>query len=452
MKKLFLFGSVLCLCLGFLVSMVIAEDNPAKKDEKEIEGLIDETIKDVDKLVSQSSAQEQLEAGAKPAAPIQEKKETAEVLIDLEFTQANLEDVLRIIAEASGRNIVLDPALKGRKIDLHLKKTNVNEVLELLYNAYGLSPYSIGNIMFISTKEKIKEGTTKTKVVELKNINSEEAKALLGNLVTTINLSKETNTLVLVGAAEDVIKAEEILSKIDVPQPQVLLEAKIVEINDDAKRELGIDWPDQITISVQEAIRPQTLSGAQTTAHSPMYVYRLARNAIQFNAIIKMLEEKDKAKVLSSPKVTTMNNKEAEIFIGDKVPYTITTVTGGVASTEVRFVEPGIRLKITPSIIEEDFVVIKIEPEVSYIYSWRGANDEYPWVKARQATAYVRVENNQPFVLGGLLSNEDKKNLYSVPFLGKIPLLGNLFTYEKKTLYTTDLIITVTPTIISNKK
>jgi type II secretory pathway component GspD/PulD (secretin) len=323
--------------------------------------------------------------------------------------------------------------------------------LELLYNAYGMGSLNIGNILFISTREKIKQGTAKTKVVELTNINIDDAKALISNIVTTVNMSKETNTLVLIGAPEDIARAEKILKEVDLPQPQVLLEAKVVEINDDALKEIGIDYPDSITVSFQETARPATLPSTATSEGNFLHIYSIARNALQFSTILKMLVQQDKAKVLSSPSVTTMNNKEAEIFIGDKIPYTITTVTGGAASTEVRFVEPGIRLKITPSIVEEDFVVIKIEPEVSYIYSWRGTGDQYPWVKARQATAYVRVKNGESFAMGGLLTKEDKKNIYSLPFLGKIPFLGKLFTYEKITDKRTDLIITVTPTIISGK-
>ena len=126
----------------------------------------------------------------------------------------------------------------------------------------------------------------------------------------------------------------------------------------------------------------------------------------------------------------------------------MTTISGGVATTDVRFEEPGLRLKITPSIIEEDFVVIKVEPEVSFIFGFRGPDDQFPWVKKRQATAYVRVKNNQPFILGGILNQEDKKNLYKVPMLGNIPLLGNLFSYKKDTVTDTELIITVVPTIV----
>lgn len=454
MKKTFLFMLILSLCLGLVVPFSIAKDQAT--NDKEIENLFDDAIKDAGVSISSAIAvdKQQPEVGTlagsvAPEGKLAQTKKEPQDLIDLEFNQANIEDVVRLIAETSGRNIVLDPALQGKKIELHLKKVSVDQALEILYSAYGLSSSLIGDILFISTQEKIRKGTFKTSVRELKNINVEDAKALIGNLVTTVNQSKGTNTVVMMGALEDITKVEEILDRIDVPQPQVLLEAKIIEINNDALQELGVDWSDQISIGVQETARPTTLSTTATADEGPMYLYKFARSAVQFNLILKMLENNNKAKVLSNPRVTTMNNKEAEIFIGDKIPYTVSIVSGGVITTEVRFVEPGIRLKITPSIIEKDFVVIKIEPEVSYIYSWRGTGDQYPWIKARQAMAHVRVANGQPFVLGGLLSNEDKNNLYRIPYLGKIPLLGNLFTYEKKILYNTDLIITVTPTIIS---
>jgi len=289
-----------------------------------------------------------------------------------------------------------------------------------------------------------------TKIVKLKNLNVEEAKNLIKDLVDVINISKETNTLVIIGSPEEMKRVDGILEEADKPQLQVILEAKIIEINRDALRELGIDWSDYIVASFQESKRNSTLSNVETAIGSPFRIYKLSRSAIQFESIIKMLESQNKAKVLSNPRIVTLNNKEAEIFVGDRIPYEVTLVSGGTTTTEVRFVESGIRLKITPSIIEEDFVVIKIEPEVSYIYGWRGPQDQYPWIKARKAVAYVRVKNRMPFVLGGILSKEDKKNLYKVPLIGDLPLIGNLFKYKKTSYYDSELIITVTPTIVNN--
>jgi type II secretory pathway component GspD/PulD (secretin) len=238
--------------------------------------------------------------------------------------------------------------------------------------------------------------------------------------------------------------------KMDVPQPQVILEAKIIEINKNALKNLGINWSQSITANFQEIKRPVSFNNVQSYVGSAFKIYSLARNPLQFTTVLEMLENDNLAKTLSNPRIITMNNQQAEIFVGDEIPYTVTTVTNGVAINDVRFVDPGIRLKITPSIIDKDFVVVKIEPEVSYIYSFIGPQNQYPWVKKRNATAYVRIENNHPFILGGLLDKEDQKNLYKVPILGNLPWgLGNLFSYQSHTVTDSELIIVVVPVIVN---
>jgi type II secretory pathway component GspD/PulD (secretin) len=456
--KIVLYILVLLLVLGFnlpfAASQLIDNQNQLFEQSSQVQEELDKLLAEIE--TTPPAKDKGSGVPTKVVTPVQITQDLLtpdkrEKRMDLEFNEANLEDALRIIGDAGDINIVLDPALKGKKVDLHLRNIRIDEALDILYNAYSLGSYQIGSSLYISDKAKIKKEAVITKMIKLKNIDAIEAESLIKALVEVINVSKETNNLVVVGNPEDIAKVEDILKKADVPQPQVLLEAKVVEISTDGLKELGIDWSDSITTLFQETERkPTSTFGTAAEVGSAVFsINKFTRSAIAFSTIIKMLENQNKAKVLSTPRVTTINNKEAEIFVGDRVPYTITTVTGGAASTEVRFIEPGIRLKITPSIIEEDFVVIKIEPEVSYIYGWRGTGDQYPWVKTREATAYVRVMNKQPFILGGLLNKEDKNNLYKVPFIGDVPLLGNLFKWEKTTSMDSELIITVTPTVVS---
>jgi type II secretory pathway component GspD/PulD (secretin) len=457
MKRIFL----IIIMLLFLEVKVGGEEFKSVYEE-DIEGVINQTILEMENALRALEEKPSLIAKAKETveSSIEEKPLTSDTLniieelkepIDLEFTQAELEDVLRVIAEAGKFNIIVDPALKGRKVDLHIKKSTIPEILRILSTAYDIGFCQVGNTIFFSTKQKIKDSAVQTKIFPLKNIDVNDAKELLGTLAKEINVSKETNTLIIRASPEEMAKIEEILSKIDVACPQVLLEAKVIEINRDKLKELGIDWSNSVSVTFQESKRKVEPDDPAVVVGPPLRIYKLTRTPLQFEMVLKALEESGEAKVLSSPRITTLNNKEAEIFIGDKVPYTITTVTGGVATTEVRFAEAGIRLKITPSIIKDDFTVIKIEPEVSYIYGWRGPKEEYPWVKTRQATAYVRVKNKQCFVIGGLLGKEDKHNLYKVPLLGDIPLLGNLFKYKKTAIVNNEIIISITPTIITQK-
>ncbi|MBU4334760.1 MAG: hypothetical protein KKD07_10005, partial [Candidatus Omnitrophica bacterium] len=314
--------------------------------------------------------------------------------------------------------------------------------------SYDLGFQQVENSLYITRRENLREQNIVSKVIKVHNINVDEAITLINDLDLKTSASQEINSLILVGEPDVLVRAENIIKQIDQAQPQVVLEAKIIEINKDALKEFGIDWSDSMSLSFQESGRPLEFDNVEDVAGSVYKAFAFQRSPLQITQIIKMLENQNKAKVLSNPRITTLNNKEAEIFVGDRIPYTITNVTGGVATTDVRWVEPGIRLSITPSIIEDDFVVLKVKPEVSYIFAFRGPNDEFPHVKTREALAYVRVKNHQPFILGGLLNQEDKKNLYKVPFLGNVPLLGNLFKYEKHTVLDTELIITIIPTIV----
>ncbi|MBU0468265.1 MAG: hypothetical protein KKF78_00380 [Candidatus Omnitrophica bacterium] len=368
--------------------------------------------------------------------------------IDLDFNETNLSDIIMIIGEIGNMNIVLDPSLKNNTFDLNLKQVTIKEALLLISKSYDLGFQQVENSLYITRRENLREQNIVSKVIKVHNINVDEAITLINDLDLKTSASQEINSLILVGEPDVLVRAENIIKQIDQAQPQVVLEAKIIEINKDALKEFGIDWSDSMSLSFQESGRPLEFDNVEDVAGSVYKAFAFQRSPLQITQIIKMLENQNKAKVLSNPRITTLNNKEAEIFVGDRIPYTITNVTGGVATTDVRWVEPGIRLSITPSIIEDDFVVLKVKPEVSYIFAFRGPNDEFPHVKTREALAYVRVKNHQPFILGGLLNQEDKKNLYKVPFLGNVPLLGNLFKYEKHTVLDTELIITIIPTIV----
>ncbi len=379
------------------------------------------------------------------------KGEKQNKIMDLEFEETTLEGILRSIGSISQVNIILDPALKGSTMSVHLKKVRIKDALNIMAESYHLAFKQIGDSLFVSTQARFRNENLSTRLIKLRHVKAAEIKDMAKGVLETINISEDSNSIVVVGTSEEIKRVEDLVKRIDMAKPQVVLEARIIEINKDALKDLGIDWSDSIATSFQENNRPVTFANTESSSgSSPLKVFSFSRNPAQFDMVIRMLENDNKAKVLSNPRIVTLNNQQAEIFVGDRIPYTITTVTGGVATTEVRFVEPGIRLRITPSIIEKDFVVIKIEPEVSFIYTFRGPQDQYPWVKTRNATAYVRIKNDQPFVLGGLLNQEDKKNLFKVPFLGDVPLLGNLFSYQKHTITDSELIITVVPVIINN--
>ncbi|MCB9771851.1 MAG: hypothetical protein H6754_04820 [Candidatus Omnitrophica bacterium] len=368
--------------------------------------------------------------------------------VDLDFDETALGDIIQTISKIAEVNIVLDPTLKMNKFDLHLTSVSIQEALLLIGDSFKVGYKRVGDSLYATLREELLQQSQTSRVFQLKNINVAQAKELLGDMAKKIQSSQDLNSLIAVGQPEEIEKMEKAINRLDRPQPQVVLEAKIIEITRDGLKDLGVDWSDQISTGFQESGRPVSFGNIENSPDNAIKLYSLARNPVQFTAALQMLENQNKAKILSSPSVSTLNGKESQIFVGDRIPYTTTNVTGGVATTDVRWVEPGIRLTITPSIIGEDFVVIKVQPEVSFIFAFRGPNNEFPHIKTREATAYVRIKNNEPFVLGGLLGQEDKKNLYKVPLLGNIPWVGNLFSHEKTTTSDVELIITITPTIV----
>lgn len=377
--------------------------------------------------------------------------ERKEKKVTLDFEKLKLDEALRMVAEEADINIIVDPSSRDREVTLHLKDVAVSEAIELILQAYELSYAISGNSVFVASRNRIASMAAVHKIIRLKNINAEDAKNLVKGLAESVSSDRAINALLVVGTISQIKDVEKVIAEIDKPRAQVLLITQLIEVDKDALSQIGVDWSDKISVSFQESnFDPKIIGTKITDPVNALNIYRFTRTPMQLDAAINMLIQTNKAKILSNPKIATVNGEEASVFIGDRIPYEITTVTGGVANTEVRFTEAGIRLNITPSIIADDYVVVNVKPEVSFIYSWRGEGDQYPWVRTREAFASVKVKNNQPFILAGLLSEEEKKNIYKVPFLGDIPFIKWAFRYEKITTDSKEVIITVIPQIIKD--
>lgn len=386
-----------------------------------------------------------------PVTPEKPKEKLPLALISVDVVDADIQQVLKLVSQQSKMNIVTHSKVKG-EITVHLKDVPLDQALDILLSINGLSYAKIGSTILVGPKEAIEKKTMRSKVIKLKHIDAEDARDILAGLIDDKDMqtNKLTNSIIITAIPDKIEQAESIVSQVDNPVPQVQLNAKIIEVGVDASRELGIDWSKGIGVTFRENDRDMAFDALGMATGGPFYqIYNFARTA--FEAKLQALVDEGNAKILSSPRIMAMKDQEASIFIGDRIPYTVTNATGGVAVTEVRFTESGIKLSITPQIVNEDFVVMDIAPEVSYIYSFRGPDNEYPWIKTREAKANVRIRNGETLVLGGLLNEEDKKSIKKVPFLGDIPFLGEAFKTTSTKNNNTELLIVVTPTIIKGE-
>ena len=274
----------------------------------------------------------------------------------------------------------------------------------------------------------------------------------------SVTADKSSNSLVIMASNADYTNLAQVIKKLDRRSRQVFVKALIAEVSLDKTRELGIQSGAiggaalNKYLTVAGLYDPQNtlsmLGGALDALSNVVSPANISSRPINVTAVIRALETNDLIKVLSTPNILTSDNKEAEINVGENVPFRgATTISNGMSTTSVDRKDVGIKLKITPQISEGDYIRLKIEQEVSAVKSDRG--DAVDLVTTtRSAKTDIVIKDRETIVIGGLIQDSDEDVVTSVPFLGRIPLLGWLFKTKTKAHKKTNLLILLTPSII----
>jgi len=405
--------------------------------------------------------------------------------ISMHADDASIASILAMLAAESGYNIVTDPTVNSEnKISIHLDDVPVEQAINLVVRAVGLSYEVVGNSFLVAEHKKLKEevGIT-SEVITLKYVDAQEVKMLLQDISDQIQVDVSGNKLLVNASPKKIAEIKDVISEIDVPALQIMLETRLIEVAVDAEEQVGLDWSklSKITSIVAEnAIPPFTGAGSLVPGlkiieeadgtftedfsslpieqkPSQMYFQRLgsggigfSRQMMAFETTLDLLLKNNKAEVLADSRLTTLNGRKASIKLVDIVPYILSS--GGVGGqVQVQREEVGIKLEILPTVNTDGFITVKVEPEVSTIFEFIGPDKNIPRVKSRTSSTTIRVKDSQSIIIGGLLSNDRKETYYSVPFLSKIPYIGKkIFTSKNLVDRKTDLIIQITPRIISD--
>ncbi len=247
------------------------------------------------------------------------------------------------------------------------------------------------------------------------------------------------------------IKAD--LALIDRPRTQVMLEAVVLEVTEDALKEIGVDWATRwIRFASQVGSVPIGAQGFQATTGQPTLTLpagSFTYSDLSFTEMAQLtaLVEKGKARLRANPRVATIEGQTAEIEVGQEKYFAIVTGPVTYPYTTLQQIPSGITLRITPSVVEQTReVVARVEPEVRDV-TGKGPND-LPEITYRRAVTNVRVKDGQSIVIGGLASEFTTRTTASFPLLGNLPLIGNLFRRTTSRQTKTEVIIVITPHIL----
>jgi len=392
-----------------------------------------------------------------------------ERLISLNAQDSDLPQVLSILAERGGLNLITGPGVTSMKVSVRMKDVPVDQAVNLVVRAAGLAYERIGNSIVVAEAKALKEETgLSSYILTLKFADAKDVKAAVKDLAPDCQVDQSGNRLVIVTSPRVIAEIQKIVEVMDQPARQVQLEARIVEVGTDDLKRLGIDWD---ALNQQRVVLIEGKSDTATTYQkipelAPWFqgtsgkdlarLRNFSRQAIAFNVALDLLIHDGNARVLANPKLTTLNGREASILIGSRIPFVVTGTAfagGGAAPVQkIEKEEVGIKLRITPLINADGYITTEISPEVSTVIGFTGANSDLPIISTRQATTTVRLKDGNSVVIGGLLSEEKTTTRTKVPLLGDIPGLGLLFQHNTITSSKKDLVIEVTPRILTEQQ
>jgi type IV pilus assembly protein PilQ len=396
--------------------------------------------------------------------------------LTLDVSNGNLQDVIKAIAEKSDMQIITYGNIMG-EINAKLKDIPLTQALALLLGGTMFTFVQKDSIILIGDRNAATpagQALSKSELIQLKCIKADGVLQVLPKDIAPSNVRviKEQNALLVSGTSEDIVSMREFVTIIDVPTPQVAINAIIVEYSEDLQKEFGVnaalhrpDLQDQGTHSspsfssnLGAAASNLDLgfsgAGLKKILNDIGGIFSSGSNTIigrlpdDFYAALHFLETQNKAKVMAQPSIVTLNGNKASINVDQTQYFKLTTGNplGTDYSIQFKPITFGIKLEITPWISQGGQITAEIAPEVS---NSDGANsDGYPNVSSRTLSTTVRLNDGETITLGGLIKNTESESHNKIPILGDIPLLGALFRTNTKSIQKTNLIVYVTPHII----
>ncbi len=399
--------------------------------------------------------------------------------MSIDVSEMEIKEVFKLIAEESGINIVLSDEVKGT-ITLKLKDVPWDQVFVILLKSKKLGYTRSGNIIRVATMADIKSEEAEA----LKMIADSKAQAPLKVKVLPVSYSdikkvegdvskllsergrvigdQRTSSLMISDHQENIERIERLLKAIDIPPPQVLIEGKIVEATDQFQRSIGVNW----SASGQESSLGKNnlgrvIRGRSTLNIAPTVGSTAATAQLGFamgtldvlgdiDATLSLFENNSQVKVLSSPRIVTLHGEKAEINQTVAIPVLKESANGTQTTRSADFKDVSLKLTVTPQITNDASVILDVNVARSFLSATVDQASGVKAINTRSATTKVMVKNAQTAVIGGVYQSDQTFGEQKVPWLGEIPILGWLFKNRSTEDNKNELLIFITPRILSH--
>ena len=367
-------------------------------------------------------------------------------VIDINVLDVDIAEVMAMLSAKEKVNILVNNGVEG-KISLNLYDIKVKDVIKAAARAGGYAAELIGNTFHIVKPEDVgsrhKSSLTKVMTYHVRYSDPEKVKALIEDYLSdygNVSVLQDRNMLVIEDTPEHITRVRSILKSIDATPNQILIEAKILEISLSDSNAYGINWS-KVFNSGETTVGVQGLSSPA----SGLFINQITST---LEAALTALYAKNDVRTLSSPNLVALENVEAEVIIGDRQGYNVTTTINQVTTESIEFLESGVILRVLPRIDAVGNVMMKIHPEVS---TGTISLDGIPSQTTTEVTTQILTRDGQPVFIGGLIKNNITEGRESVPILGDIPLIGALFSSVSHASNNTEIVVLITPYVIGGE-
>ncbi|MDD3765054.1 MAG: type IV pilus secretin PilQ [Nevskiales bacterium] len=409
--------------------------------------------------------------------------------ISLSFQNVEVRSLLQIIADVAGTNMVISDAVKG-EMAMRLENVPWDQALDIILRTKGLGMRQQGNVMLVAPVEEIAQrekveleaqkqktelSPLRSEIIQVNYAKATDIRSLLSSGETSllsdrgrVTVDERTNTLLVLETREKLQEIRELVTRLDIPVRQVLIESRIVIANDDFARELGTRFgvstisnrgsttigQSGSTLGSRDVVAGNlpTLDDSYIvnlpTASNPAgrVAWTILGSDFLVDLELSALQTEGRGEVISTPRVVTANGKQALIEQGREIPY---QSSSGNTGTQTQFKKAVLSLTVTPQITPDDRVVM----DLSVTNDSQGQNvntgvGSAPAIDTRRLDTQVLIRSGETVVLGGVFQEENQQSASKVPLLGDIPLLGALFRNHSRSTNKRELLIFVTPKVL----